>query len=316
LTLKDALHDRPVLYEVVPPRREPSKFETELRGLDGVLGDKRVNAINVPELFDRLEQGGGVTYAPTTILPEEYARIIGSRKETVVNIVAPRLPKKELLARLRRISDSYGIRNAILVGKERKEDALPGPNVLEAIELVHQSPGAIETLGGICIFDRNSKFDAAYGSAGSLDEHQRALAKTRAGCDFLTSQIIFDPEPPVRFMSSYQQACQKAGLRPATVFVSLSTTQSQTIVDLMDKLDVAIPSQTRKRILQSSDPGKESVDVATEVFQEVIENFRRDHIRVPVGLQVEQVGVNSAELTLELLDRTYPILKGFTESDP
>jgi 5,10-methylenetetrahydrofolate reductase len=314
LTLKEALRDRPVLYEVVPPRREPSKFETELKGLDGVLADRRVSAINIPELFERLEQGGRVTYAPATIPPEEYAKIIGKHKETVVNVVAPRLTKQELLSRIRRMSESFGVRNTVVVGKERREDALPGPNVTEAIELIRGASSGIETIGGICIFERNSKLDSDYSPSEKVDEYQRALAKTQKCCDFLTSQITYDSEPASNFITSYQAACEKAEVQPATVFVRLSTIQSEGIMELMDKLDVRIPLVKRKRILQGNNPGRASVEVAAEVFGEVIDCLEKSGAKIPIGLQVEQVGVNSADLTLELLDRAYPVLKDSQES--
>jgi hypothetical protein len=51
--------------------------------------------------------------------------------------------------------------------------------------------------------------------------------------------------------------------------------------------------------------GAESVRIAKEVFSEMSVSPEHLSVHVPIGLQVEQVGVKSEQLTLELLDRVY-----------
>ncbi len=123
MSLKASLKNRPVIYEIVPPRREASKFNTELKGVEEVLQDKRILAINIPELINRREGEGGVVYSPATIPPEEYAMLVAEYKESIVNVIAPRLKKEEFLARARRILREDRIPNLVVVGKERKEES-------------------------------------------------------------------------------------------------------------------------------------------------------------------------------------------------
>lgn len=51
----DLLPRKPVIYEVVPPRLglPVSQIERRIADLESVLNDKRIDALNVPELMDR-----------------------------------------------------------------------------------------------------------------------------------------------------------------------------------------------------------------------------------------------------------------------
>ena len=302
MSLKSSLRNRPVIYEIVPPRKDTSRFHTELRGVEDVLHDSRITAINVPELVNRREQKGRVHYSPATIPPEEYALMIKEYKESIVNVIAPRLPKEEFLRRARRVLHEYGIPNLVLVGRERHDDVLPGPEVLQGLRFLKPERRDLVALGGICIFGRRTRIHGDGRRGSFLDESLRVFAKAKAGCDFVTSQIAFDPRPALEFLVSYQKLCDKAHRRPLTVFVSLTTVPSLSILGLIDSLDVTMPPRVRKRLLASSEMAKESQRISAEVFRKIMEGMERFDIQVPVGLQIEQVGVNSGDLSLELLD--------------
>jgi hypothetical protein len=310
LSLKASLKNRPVIYEIVPPRREASKFNTELKGVEEVLKDKRILAINIPELINRRESEAGVVYSPATIPPEEYAMLVAEYKESIVNVIAPRLGKVDFLTRARRILRDDHIHNLVVVGKERKEDRLPGPGVIEALGLLQDEKKDDVALGGICIFGRETERHQEYeGNGATLNEATRVWLKGQAGCDFVTSQITFDPESALGFLASYQELCDAKGLDPLAVFVSITTIPSPSILALLEGLDVVIPARTKKALLASTDMGHESARVAANVFQEVVAGAERLGVQVPLGLQVEQVGVNSGELSLELLDAVYSIIR-------
>ena len=304
MSLKNALRSRPVIYEIVPPKRDTSRFTTEIRGIEGVLHDGRIDAVNIPELMTRRKTGGQVSYSPTTIPPEEYALMIKEYKEPMVNIIAPRLPKEEFLGRSRRVLRDFGIRNLVIVGKERHDDDLPGPSVADALGLLREDKADDVTLGAICIFDRRTGGSDEH-PGPSLSEAKRVWTKAEAGCDFVTSQITFDPAQALSFLAEYRGLCDETGSVPLTVFVSLTTIPTPSILSLIEGLDVVIPPSVRRRLASSGDMGRESLSVAAEVFQRVVSESDRRRDGVPLGLQVEQVGVNSAELSLDLLDRVH-----------
>lgn len=304
MSLKSSLKRRPVIYEIVPPRRDTSRFNTELQGIEQVLEDRRIAAINIPELMARREAKGKVHYSPTTMPPEEYAVMIRDYKEPIVNVVAPRLAKSEFLARARRILRDLKMKNIVVVGKERQGDVLPGPGVVEALGLVRsEDEGA--ALGGICIFDRETGPSSDYGARSRLSEARRVWLKAKSGCDFVTSQIAFDPRPALGFIAAYRRLCEETETEPLTVFVSLTTVPTKSILSLIESLDVVVPLKVKRRMEDSGNMGAESLKVGAEVFQDILSESERRGDGIPLGLQIEQVGVNSAGLSLELLDRVY-----------
>jgi hypothetical protein len=308
LTLKQVLGNRPVIYEIVPPRANSSRFGTELRGVEMVMQDRRIDAINIPELINRRESSGQVHYSPATILPEEYALLVNEYKEPLVNIIAPRLTRDAFQKRVHRLLKDYVIRGLVLVGKERHGDVLPGPGVVEALEIVGELKGKDVAVGGICIFTRNGGGED-YGYASNLQEHMRMWVKGSRGCEFVTSQINFDAPAAVDCLASYQDLCEKTGATPMTVFLSIAAVPTRSILSLLERLDVVFPPGLKKRLLHADDIGRESAKVAGEVFLDITESLERRRIRVPLGLQVEQIGVKSEELALELLDKVYQDFK-------
>lgn len=276
-----------------------------------MLQDGRITAINIPELTRRRSERGEVVYSPATIPPEEYALMIKEHKEPIVNLIAPRLEKDALLRRVRKVLVDYLVPNLILVGRERKEDKLPGPDVVQALSFVRGMKTPTTALGGICIFSRSSSgTDEGGASLGKISEAERVWNKASAGCDFVTGQITFESGPVIRFLREYQELCDRSGTKPVAVFVSFTTVPTEGILRLLESLDVVVPPNVRRRLVHSGAMGKESVKIVSEVFSEVVEGAEREGARVPLGLQVEQVGVNSGELSLELLDSVHPILKG------
>jgi 5,10-methylenetetrahydrofolate reductase len=309
LSLKSRLNDKPVIYEIVPPRRDTSRFNTELRGVERVLIESRIDAINIPELISRREERGDVRYSPGTIPPEEYAMMIKDYKEPMVNIVAPRLPREEFIRRAQKVLHQYNIPNLVVVGRERDQDAMPGPGVVEALGLLRAERRGQMTFGGICIFDRVSRASPEYGGGKSrLDEAKRVWIKADAGCDFVTSQITFDPVPAISFLSRYQELCERTGRRPLTVIISLATIPSPRILSLIEGLDVTLPPRQKRRLVNSEKMAEVSLEIATEVFSRIIAEVEKQGVEVPLGLQIEQVGLNNDGLSLALLDRLYPLL--------
>jgi len=272
-----------------------------------VLHDSRIAAINVPELVNMKRERKQTHYSPATIPPEEYAMMIKDHKESIVNIIAPRLAKDEFLRRARKILNDYKIPNLILVGKERHDDVLPGPSVVEALRMLRHERHDV-ALGGICIFNRRSSSSVEYPGHGEVNEPERVLAKASAGCDFVTSQITFEAGPAIDFLRAYQDLCEKSNASPLTVFISVATIPTPSILALVEKLDVVVPGRTKSRLRGDNKMGEESLKIATEVVHEIISRAESNGIEVPLGLQVEQIGVYNDKLSLRLLDNLYPML--------
>ncbi len=316
MSLADILRKKPVIYEVVPPRisQQNRAEESKLKGLEGVLADKRISAVNIPELIAREENEGNINYRSLNVAPEEYAKSLShTGKEIIVNIISPRMQKDDFMHRVDTAFAGYGIKNLIVVGKERGTDKMPGYNVLEAMSSISSAyNGNGPLLGGICIFDRATSANRDYTtSKGRMREYERIAQKARNGCRFVTSQIVYDAGPVKNFLSEYNDYCEKTGDEPITVFISMAPISSENMLCLMrDRLDVHIPVKTQKRLLASEDIGAESIDTSKMILRDIMDYHKQEGIRVPLGLQIEQIGINNAYLAKQLLDSTYGIFKG------
>ncbi|HLC59709.1 MAG TPA: hypothetical protein VJH34_04255 [archaeon] len=318
MSLEKKLYNHPILYEVVPPKLDLSlsDFRNKLNLLKSVLDECKIDAFNVPEIIDRREIGGRVLYEQSRLAPEEYASLIALQdREVIVNIVAPRLPKDIFIRRVENIVNS-GIYNIVVVGKEKNIDNFPGPNVVEALDIISSMNKSSEKIvpGGITMFQRNYKENHGYAVNGSLNEYQRIAIKAKHGCRFVTSQIIFDSKDASDFFSKYKDYHIATSEDPITVFISLSTIASEKVLDLMGYLGVYISDDFRKELKANySKMGELSVEHSVKVLGEIIDSMREkgSHKYIPIGLQIEQVGSNgkSTDLSLELLDRTYGIIK-------
>ncbi|HEV2225548.1 MAG TPA: hypothetical protein VGR56_01940, partial [Nitrososphaerales archaeon] len=180
---------------------------------------------------------------------------------------------------------------------------------VEALDIVREQEYDDIALGGICIFTRKSRGGAEYGYGSNLEEHRRMWAKGSRGCDFVTSQIVFDSSAAADCLASYQDLCERTGQIPMTVFLSISAVSTKSILSLLELLDVVFPPAVRRRLTQASDIARESLKVSGDVFRGVLESLERMRVEIPIGLQVEQIGVRSEQLTLELLDSVHDDFK-------
>lgn len=109
----------------------------------------------------------------------------------------------------------------------------------------------------------------------------------------------------MRFLDSYQGLCDKFRREPVTVVISLTTVPSPGILRLLEELDVVVPTKITKRLVASPDMGRESVEVAKWVLHEILAGVDDAGLSVPPGLQLDQVGINSAGLSVQLLDKVH-----------
>src|SRR5206468_3331961 len=65
------------------------------------------------------------------------------------------------------------------------------------------------SVGNITIAERDHEVD-------------RLVEKTRAGCDFFTTQVLFEAEPMATVLRAYGRRCSSQNLKPATVLLSFA----------------------------------------------------------------------------------------------
>jgi len=275
------------LFEVVPPAADqPEAINESITELGRVK--PFVDGINIPEIFDE-DRGAERT---SKFVPRVEPRLLGSRiqrelgAEVVLNRVVVRDRQPEVW--FRETCLERGMRQIILVGGESKEVRYPGPNVTEAAALV-RSKGLPLTLRGITIPSRKN-------------ESERIRAKTRAGIEFFTSQVLFDSNDVVWLV-------QRLNGLQARVFLSFAPVSHRRDVQFLRWLGADIP-QNLDRFLLGSEDGvaahaptclERSLDLAQRILMDVFDNLPPDP--PPLGLNIEHINRRNFSPAIKMLDR-------------
>ena len=275
------------LFEVVPPAADqPEAINESITELGRVK--PFVDGINIPEIFDE-DRGAERT---SKFVPRVEPRLLGSRiqrelgAEVVLNRVVVRDRQPEVW--FRETCLERGMRQIILVGGESAQVRYPGPNVTEAAALV-RSKGLPLTLGGITIPSRKN-------------ESERIRAKTRAGIEFFTSQVLFDSNDVVWLV-------QRLNGLQARVFLSFAPVSHRRDVQFLRWLGADIP-QNLDRFLLGSEDGvaahaptclERSLDLAQRILMDVFDNLPPDP--PPLGLNIEHINRRNFSPAIKMLDR-------------
>lgn len=278
--LAEALQGRPLFFEPVPPsaRATPARAEAVLAELAQRLAPiGRLDALDVPELIDENHDGRPYYRSGDT---RGFARSLGDllHRDVVVNKVVAHLPSQDAVAEWVGESTRRGVHHLVLVGGSSRYIPYPGPSVLEANRIAAPLLPAEGRLGNIAIPQRPG-------------EAHRMLAKTRAGCRFFTTQILFDAESAVRLLSAYETLCRQAGLAPATFLLSVAPLADEGDAEFVRWLGADIPESAERAILngEEASASHRSIDRALAVYQEVRTAAAAQGLEVPIGVNVEQI---------------------------
>lgn len=288
-----ALAQAPVFFEPVPPssRTRPDRFDTYLRELSARLKSvEALDAVLVPELIDENHEGRPYY---RTVDPREIGRQLAERAErpVIVNKVVAHLPSETALLEWTRETLAGGIRHVVLVGGSSRYIPYPGPPVIEAdracAALLRAQGGH---LGNIAIPQREG-------------EAHRMLAKTRAGASFFTTQILFDSESLRRTVREYDALCQKAGVSPAAVLLSLAPLSDESDAEFIRWLGADIPEAAERRILNGdeSSAGDRAIEHARQIWTDTRTGADEDGLSVPLGVNVEQLTQRHLDVALRML---------------
>lgn len=156
-------------------------------------------------------------------------------------------------------------------------------------------------LGGIAIAERHARH---------LDEHERILAKTRAGCRFFVTQAVYDVTSTKSLLSDYAIACEERGEPPVPIVLTFAPCGSTQTLAFMKWLGIAFPRWLDNELRHAVDPLATSVRLCERIFAEAWEYAREQ--RVPLGVNVESVSIRKAEVeaATELMVRLRGIMAG------
>ena len=288
----DRLTDFPVVLEIVPPHRRSGSKAAE-RFLDRVRSAvddlPRIDAVNFPEIVD--ENRVGSPYY-RHVDPRRMASALndGSRIDTIVNKVVVHLEDAaHLRAYLSESMTAYGLRNFVLAGGSSGRHVYPGPDVLTANEVLRALSRSRPDVacGNILIPDRPGEVD-------------RMIRKTRAGCRFFTTQVLFREEPTTSVLRGYGAACALAGVSPATVLLSFTPVTDRADLELLSWLGATIPHDVEASILSKED-GERSLALARSVWSDIRDAIEDAPNPVPLGVNVEEISTHNFHLAVRLV---------------
>lgn len=160
----------------------------------------------------------------------------------------------------------------------------PGLTLTEAYSILRQNPEPA-CFGGVTIAER-------HGRKG--DEDVRLLAKHEGGCRFFISQTVYDAGATKSLLSDYALRWAKAGLDPAPFILSFSPCGSLKTMEFMKWLGISFPRWLENELRHSPDILGKSVDLAQQVFADVLGFAEQKGI--PIGVNVESVSIRKDEI--------------------
>lgn len=281
------LYERPVVVEVIPPAQgaAPAKVEQALELVDAVLASCRADAVNIPEIIGSGFQG---------MDPLEFGLLLRERTDidVIVNKVVVHAPEAEFTDWLRRALDS-GIASAILVGGERGGIYYPGPSVSKANRLARD------------LADASGRKDFAIGNVTLPSRHHEAarmVDKAATGCDFFTSQILYEFPSANAHLQAYDDLCALVGAPPRPVLYAFSPATTPQDILFLRYLGVHVPPDVEREILDPANV-EASLRIIVDVWKQIVQAARARAVRVPLGVVVETVSRRHAEAVGPLAER-------------
>jgi len=295
----DRLLEFPIVLEVVPPHRRASDRAVGhlLHRLEEAMrGNPTIDAVNIPEVLDENHEGDPFY---RNLDPRAFAmRLLDLvRVETIVNKVVVHFPSGARFESWARESlDDFRLRNVVLVGGTRHEVEYPGPDIVRANEILGALSGSRRdvTIGNIAIPERRGEVD-------------RLVRKTRAGCRFFTTQVLFEPDPVSSVLREYGEACTAERLRPATVLLSFAPVSDYHDVEFLVWLGASIAPATEEALLahRGRAPGAASLDVARSIWTHIRDDVAGSQPHVPLGVNIEEISAHNFDLAVEMA-RAFP----------
>ena len=280
-----------IIFEVIPPSKMASGAYTNKlidKVADTVNEIKNISMLNVPEIVD--ENHIGIPYY-RNIDVRKFGKILMERckKDIMVNTVVAYHSKNQFGQWLDESINDYGIKNFVFVGQKINSIKYPGPSIIDANSIARNKK---ISFGNIFIPERENEAD-------------RLISKTSAGCNFFTSQVLFEPYNVLNVIKEYYTKCSKADLMPAKFFLSFSPVSNLEDIAFIKWLGAEIKEKTEKRLKSAQNFGEESIRVIIGVLDEIIDFFDKMDIKIPLGLNIEYVALHNLELSKNLVNTLF-----------
>jgi hypothetical protein len=126
--------------------------------------------------------------------------------------------------------------------------------------------------------------------------------KTRAGCDFFTTQVLFEAEPMATVLRAYGKRCAAQGIPPATVLLSFAPVSDYQDLEFLVWLGAIVTPRTEEALLnvEGSEPGRASIEVARTLWSHLRAAAVQSRPAVPLGVNIEEVSLHNLDLAVRM----------------
>ena len=296
---RDCLRSTPVVLEIVPPSRrasERSVASLAQRVQAAVVSVPHLDGLNLPQVIDENHIGQPFF---RDMDPRDFASRLGHDfpVDPIVNMVVAHVPSAAAFRRwIKESLGTLGFRSFVLVGGTSSRARYPGPSVIEANRLLRSAARGRPdvALGNVTIPERDH-------------EVERLVEKTRAGCDFFTTQVLFEVEPMATVLRAYGRRCAAESLAPATVLLSFAPVSDYQDIEFLVWLGATVTPRTEEALFPSDGPtpGRASFDVARTLWSHLRAAAALSRPSVPLGVNIEEVSLHNFDLAVEMA-REFP----------
>jgi hypothetical protein len=241
-----------IIFTAVPPplRWDEERIRKRAEEFVRILESAGLMIMNIPEVPQREK-----------VSPIEFSRVIKGINEKMDVIIDKVVSKEDLEENFWEISEIT--------------DKVALVNIGENEGVVRLAKGYFREVYGIAIFSREG-------------EDFRLFKRTVWGFDGFISQIIFETESLKRTLEGYYGLCEREGIKPAKIFVSIAPIRGERDINFLEGFRVEISENVKMEILAGR-----GLDVAKALAEEVLS--------LKLGINVEHVMMDNLPLAGELL---------------
>src|SRR5688572_26191495 len=264
------------LYGFAPPKRTSSAEQLASIAAQQVerLSSLDIDGVIIYDIQDEAQRTPEPRPFPflPTVAPDEYAHAHLSALD-IPKVVYHSVAGDSRESFIEWLAAAKAARSInVLVGAPSR-NAATGLGLREAYGLV-QAHAPELTLGGIAIAERHER---------GLDEHERMLSKSAAGCRFFVTQAVYDVTSTLSLLSDYALALQARAEPPQPVVLTFSPCGSLKTLAFMKWLGIRFPRWLEKGIpvgvnVESVSIRKAEIDDSVQLIQTL-----RGHMRSALG---------------------------------
>jgi 5,10-methylenetetrahydrofolate reductase len=285
--------DLPVkfMFEITPPPRRASQpiIEKLANRVCTAISDlKFVEYINIPEVIEENREGKPL-YKNLDV--REFGKLLATKikNKIIINkVVAQCASSADFENWLRETKNHFGFDHYIFVGGSRSDIPYAGPSVIDANNLALEKINPI--IGNISIPQRNN-------------EDARIFSKTKNGCSFFTTQVLFESKNVISLLEKYDESCKEQKIPPATYYLSFAPISNIFDLEFCRWLGANIPAEVENKLLKSPSTAEFSIELACTIFTEIFIFSKQNGLTVPLGINIEPLTQQNIEIAAEMMKK-------------